>query len=331
MSEESLFVTTGKYQKIRLAWILKLAFTVLLLTLAFRNVQLESLAKAWGQVHPGWAIGTLFFYVPLCVVSESARLWAAGKRVAATPLSIREWSMAFLVSRPWFYMLPASAGADGMIWYRLRRKGWTHGECVFAVLSIRMWGLAVWALIAGLTLVVAPETRNILAGAPSWILSPWLWLSGGGVALAVCSLAPHWLARKEHVKLHAAGPDQAVLNLSLTLSSAFMNAACVWMAGHAAGLAFSLPVCLGLLAWLTFAMALPISLGGLGLQEALVLRLGLPLSLSIATLLAFSVIVHLMRAVLALAGGLAGLLYPDQPVVGPGSRIELPPIGRIMP
>ena len=291
----------------RALWLLKLAFTILLLALAFRKVPLQDLKAAWGRIHSGWAIGAVALYMPLCVLAESARLWAAGRRVAAPPLKLKEWMAAFLASRPWFYLLPASAGADGMIWYRLRRKGWSHGGCGYAVLAVRFWGLALWAIIAGCGLLLAPETKGILAGTPAWLGAPWLWLGGGVLAFAACIAAPHWLARKEHVDLKRARPQEPLVNFGLTLLSASITAACVWMAARAAGLPFGLGACFGLLAWLNFAMALPISLGGLGLQEALVLRLGLPLGLGAATLLAFSALVHLMRAALALAGGLVAL------------------------
>jgi uncharacterized membrane protein YbhN (UPF0104 family) len=293
--------------KRRALWALKLAFTVLLLTLAFRKVPLHELRAAWGRIHTAWALGAVAVYVPLCVLAESARLWAAGKRVAAPALSLREWMVAFLASRPWFYLLPASAGADGMIWYRLRRRGWSHGGCGYAVLAVRFWGLAVWAIVAGCALRLAPQTRGILMGAPAWTASPWLWLAGGFLALAGCIAAPHWLARKEHVDLNPAAPMEPLADFGLTLLSAAVTAGCVWMAAKAGSLPFGLWSCFGLLAWLNFAMALPLSLGGLGLQEALVLRLGLPLGLGPAPLLAFSGIVHLMRAAMALAGGLTAL------------------------
>lgn len=313
MSEATEPGATGTTWKGRALWALKLGFTILLLALAFRNVPLHALAEAWGRIHMGWAIGAVLLYLPLCVLAESMRLWAAGRRVAAPPLRLREWSAAFLASRPWFYLLPASAGADGMIWYRLRRRGWSHGGCGYAVLAVRFWGLALWAAMAGFTLIVAPETRGLLSGTPRWLSSPYPWLGGGVLALLACVLAPHWLARKEHVDLKGAGPMDSLLNLGLALFSASITAACVLMAAQATALPFSLPACFGLLAWLNFAMALPISLGGLGLQEALVLRLGLPLGLPAATLLAFSGIVHLMRIVLAIAGGLAGLTGREEP------------------
>lgn len=296
-----------KAWKGRAVWAIKLGFTILLLTLAFRHVPLHSLAEAWSHIHLGWAVGAVVIYVPFCVLAESTRLWAAGRSVAAPSLKIQEWASAFLASRPWFYLLPASAGADGVIWYRLRRRGWSHGGCGYTVLAVRFWGLALWALVAGLTLIAAPETRGILSGTPKWLSSPWLWFGGGSLAILACVVAPHWLARKEHVDLKITTPAEPFLNLGLALLSAAITAGCVWMGARATGLPFSLPACFGLLAWLNFAMALPISLGGLGLQEALVLRLGLPLGLPAATLLAFSGIVHLMRAVLALTGGLASL------------------------
>ncbi|HET6329971.1 MAG TPA: lysylphosphatidylglycerol synthase domain-containing protein [Holophagaceae bacterium] len=334
MSEEFQPGTSGQAWKRRALWLLKLGFTILLLALAFQHVPLRALGDAWSRIRMGWAIGAVIIYVPLCVLAESARLWAAGRRVAAPPLTIREWASAFLASRPWFYLLPASAGADGMVWYHLRRKGWSHGGCGYTLLSVRFWGLALWALIAGMSLIMAPETGGILSGIPPWLMSPRLWLAGGCITLLGCALAPHWLARKEHVDLKSAGPADPFLHLSLTVFSALIAAASVWMAARATALPFGLLTCLGLLAWLTFAMALPISLGGLGLQEALVLRLGLPLGLPAATLLAFSGIVHLMRAILALTGGLAAIKGDPIP---PGTQaaskkpVEQPPQRGVHP
>ena len=96
----------------RALWTLKLGFTILLLALAFRHVPLRALGEAWSRIRMGWAVGAVIVYVPLCALAESARLWAAGRRVAAPPLTLGEWGTAFLASRPWFYLLPASAGAD---------------------------------------------------------------------------------------------------------------------------------------------------------------------------------------------------------------------------
>ena len=308
MSVEPQPGAPGKAWGSRAAWVLKLGFTTLLLFLAFRKVPLRDLTSAWGRIHTGWAAGAVLAYLPFCVLAESTRLWAAGRRIAAPPLRIREWAAAFLESRPWFYLLPAATGADAVVWYHLRKRGWSHGGCGFTVLSVRLWGLALWALVAGFTLFTVPETRSILAGMPGWIAAPYLWAAGGCAAVIACTIAPHWLARKEHVDLGRIPHSDPLLHLGLAALSALVTGSCVWMAARATGLPFSLPACLGLLAWLNFAMALPISLGGLGLQEALVLRLGLPLGLPAATLLAFSGIVHLMRALLALGGGLAAVL-----------------------
>lgn len=298
-------------------WFLKLGFTVLLLFLAFRKVPRHELLTAWSQVRSGWAISAVLAYLPLCVVAESARLWAAGRRVSSPALRIQEWIAAYLESRPWFYLLPAATGADAVIWYHLRKRGWQHGGCGFTVFSLRLWGLALWALVAGLTLATVPETHNVLQGIPRWGASWLLWIGGGCAAVIVCVIAPHWLARREHVDLQRLAPSDPILHLSLAFLSALVTGVCVWMAAKSAGLPFSLAACLGLLAWLNFAMALPISLGGLGLQEALVLRLGLPMGLPAASLLTFSVIIHLMRIVLALAGGIAILIDASHATTGP--------------
>lgn len=299
---------TWKRRTNQASWFLKLGFTLLLLFLAFRKVPIHELVKTWAHLHPNWAITAVLAYLPLCVSAESLRLWASGRRVASPPLHIREWCSAYLESRPWFYLLPAAAGADGVIWYHLRSRGWQHGGCGYTVISVRLWGLAFWALVAGLTLRSVPEIYNILTGIPGWLTSWPLWFFGGCAALALCTATPHWLAHKAHINLQRIPPTDPALHLLLALNSALVTGMCVWMGAKAAGLPFSLPVCLGLLAWLNFAMALPISLGGLGLQEALVLRLGMPMGLPAASLLAFSAIIHLMRIVLALGGGLAILL-----------------------
>lgn len=288
-------------------WVLKSGFTMALLWLAFRKVPLAALRQAWGQLHAGWAVGCVVVYVPLVTLAESARFQAAARRVDEITLPYLTWVDAFLESRPWYYLLPASAGADAVIWYRLRRKSWSHGECGFVVLSVRLWGLAQWAMIAGITLAFAPATRGILAGVPAWLSAPWLWVAGGIMVGGACIAGPNWLASKEHVRLRPRGTWDSFLNLALASLSALFTASCLLMAAHSAGLPFDLLICLGLIAWFNFAMALPISLGGLGLQEALVLRLGLPLGIPAANLLAFSALLHLMRAALAVVGGLVSV------------------------
>lgn len=297
---------TTRWKQIGL-WLLKTSFTVVLLWFAIRRVPLDSLAHAWRQLHVGWALGCVLAYVPLVTLTESARFHAAGWRVDEPPVPFLTWIDAFLESRPWYYLLPASAGADAVVWYRLRRRNWSHGGCGFVVLSVRLWGLAFWAMIAGITLALAPATRGILAGIPAAVASPGLWLTGGAIATVACAFAPRWLAAREHVRLRHSHAWDPALSLVLTALSALVTGGCVVMAARSAGLPFDLLTSLGLLAWFNFAMALPISLGGLGLQEALLLRLGLPLGLPAATLLAFSALIHLMRIALAVTGGLVSV------------------------
>ena len=62
-----------------------------------------------------------------------------------------------------------------------------------------------------------------------------------------------------------------------TAASVLVASLAVKIASLAAGTPLPFHAVLGLMAFFNFAMILPVSLGGFGLQEALVLLLGLPL------------------------------------------------------
>lgn len=300
-----------------LNWGVKLGLSGLVLWLALRNIPLAGILSAVRQVEPRLALGSVLLYALGAASIESARLAFSGRLVAEPRVGYGGWLRLFMVSRPFFYFLPASAGAEGRVWLGLRRRHWRHGSCGFALLLNRSIGVGGWALAAAFALSYPGGTGLMLRQAPTWLRSPWPWGIGGGCVLAACLLAPsiHGLLR---ALPSPPGQGRSLLGLALTtLASILVTALAALMAAAAAGTPLTLDQALGLIAIFNFAMVLPISLGGFGLQEALVLSLGLGLGYPPAALIAFSTLLHAQRLVLSLAGLGLMLAGSEDPVPAP--------------
>ncbi len=302
-----------------LLWVLKFGTTAGLLWLAFRRVPMKAIGSALVSVHSSWAAAAVLAYFAASIPLDTIRLEASGIQADEPPVPFRVWLDLYLESRPFFYLLPANAGADGLIWYRLRKMGWSHGGCGFTFTLTRLWGLAVWAVIAGLSLLWSEGARSVLNGSPSWLTAPTLWLMIGFAALIASALFPSFLSPLLKIRSHPFRIGPVSVSAISTILLALAIGGSVWLAARAAGTPLPIFACLGLIAWFNFAMLLPISLGGLGIQEALVLRLGQPYGYEPAQLLAFSALIHLARLLPVLLGTIWYLRMQRDPA----SRVPL--------
>lgn len=289
-------------------WVLKLGMTVVITWLALRKVPLGGLKGALAHLAWSWAALSLGVFVLGMTLLESARLYFAGALLREPLPRFRDWVRIYLESRPFYYILPAAVGAEGLVWLRLRQFSWRHASCGFVVLATRIWGMSAWSLVAAYALARPGGFHVVLARTPGWMQGVPFWASAG-CALALASLlAPHILAGRRGIALMERRDRTIAAILLTTLGAVLVTGLAVLSASRATGTPLTLEQSLGLMAFFNFAMVLPFSLGGVGLQEALVLFLGLPLGYPPQALVAFSALIHLQR--MALCGlGLGVFLW----------------------
>jgi uncharacterized membrane protein YbhN (UPF0104 family) len=289
-------------------WAVRLGLTILILWLAMRKVPLAALPDALKRLDLPLAAGSVALFVLGNLVVESLRLLAAGRLLQEHQPRFTQWLTLFAESRPFYYLLPAAAGAEGMVWIRLRQFQWSHASCGFVVFITRLVGVATWALAAALAMG-NPSSAALLARAPAFMRSPGLWSAMGALVLLATVLVPGWMSRWKQLPVRDRRAKAMAAVVLLSLTSATVNVLAVHAGALAAHTSLGLTGTAGLLAFFNFAMILPISLGGFGLQEALVLGLGLPLGYTAPALLAFSIVMHFQRLTLSLTG-LGAFLRP---------------------
>ena len=284
-------------------WGLKLLGSALLLGLTFRRFPIARLWPAIGGIRWNPALASVAVFVLLMTCGEAVRLWIAarlsqGEGPGPTPW---QWAVHYLHSRPWVYILPASIAAEGMLWARATRSGVPASTGGRIVLGAKLWGLAAWAFAAGLGLQREPRLLNLLRGLPAWTRGglPW-YLLGAAVCLGAGAFSCVG-ARNGSLTM---GRRALLLAASLATALAVMGVSvgCAWWAALAAGLPMSFSAIMGAAALLNFALVLPISLGGLGLQEAVLLTAFMPLGLAPGPLLALSFLMHLQRLAMVAVG-----------------------------
>lgn len=286
----------------RILWAMKIALTFLILRMVLRGVSLAEMREAMLRVDLSWALPSLLLYPALIIPVEAARYWLAGKLLKERQPTLGRWIQLYGESRPFFYLLPAAVGAEGLVWLRLRGHDWRHVSCGFVLFLTRLAGAGVWALLAGFALHRSDPSARILARTPAFLQGPLPWVLLGIIVLAGTVLAPKLSARFRRLPMAPGGAVAMMGLLLLAFISALVSGLSVQAAGQAARIPIPLLTALGFLAFFNFAMVLPISLGGFGLQEALILLLGLSQGWPVPALLTFSAVIHMQRLGLAAVG-----------------------------
>jgi len=286
------------------AWsgmVLKGGLTILLLWLTLRRVPLAGMGAAFLNLDWGLASLSILLFVPATGLAESARLQWSGAWLALPQPGYRAWLLVYLESRPFFLLLPAAVGSEAIIWLRLRQHGWDNSASGFVILAGRIWGAGVWGLGAAIALASFQGFGMILAASSAVLIRPGFWVGSAGGLLLISASLPGWLARRHGWSIRS-DSVRILGTLILTVGCAAIAVGTAWIAARAAGLPFTIIQIMGLLAFFNFSMLLPISLGGFGLQEAIILFLGRSLGFAPQPLLAFSALLHIQRLVLSGVG-----------------------------
>ncbi len=280
----------------------KLGCTGLLLWVAMHKVPLNGIKLALFHVNLTIATASIGLFVVGSLVIESVRLIFAGRLLLEQQPRAIEWLRIFAGSRPFFYLAPGAMASEGMVWLRLRRLQWRHASCGFVVVITRVWGVAAWGCTAGFALSYPKGTVAVLAKLPPWVHVPAVWTVGAFLAALAAASAPVMMRRFGGLRVRS---DIVATTLAMALASAFavlVVGLSVWLAGVAAGTPLPFHSALGLMAIFNFAMIVPLSFGGFGLQEALVLLVGLSYGYPASGLVVFAMVIHLQRLALSLVG-----------------------------
>jgi len=292
-------------------WAGKLALSCCLLWLALRKVPLASLREALGRADPFWCALSVGVALVGVALFETLRLRAAGLLLTETQPRFLPWLGLFFESRAFLYLLPSGLGQEGYLWWKLRKRGWNHSSCVFLVLVVRITGLAFWVLAMAWALrapAFLAASRNLLPGPLAYPLA-WA-LLGAALLLASWALSSILVRLGRLQKPGTSWAPWAGL-LPATGGNLLTCALAFHLAARAFGLSFSLGQAAGTLTLIFLGMVLPISLAGLGLQEALLLMVGRGLGMAAGPLLGLSCLLHLQRLVPALVGLLVMLARPS--------------------
>lgn len=229
----------------------------------------------------------LLTYGPVLVSIEGVRYWTEARRQGILDISCLDWCTVFLRSRPWAYLLPISVAGEAAM---LLHGKQTSRSAIRTLVSVRLLGLFLWALWCGAASSQA-AVFPLLNHLPPPIASGEFWMSLGGIGL--CCFLIYERANKRPFP---------IVSIALALASTILVALTTKLAAAATGVNLGLLDILGFLALLNFALVLPISLGGIGVQEGILLIMNANAGIPAESLLAFSLLLHLQRIVLASIG-----------------------------
>lgn len=273
--------------------LLRVGGTAFFLAAIFRNPALRPHSVTWPG---GGRLAVALISIPGFVMSlawiESWRLRSLHpdpESPSPSPAQSLRW---YLESRPWVYALPGSLGADGVLAFRMQAgTGLPPLRIGKWLIRLRLWGLLAWAFTLAAVCMRPGALTGLLSGP---FTASWVWWSVGGASLLLA------------VALEETGtPFSRLARLSRPLAQSLMAAALAigwaWMAGYGVGVELSLLQVATLMALLTFASLLPLSIAGLGVQEALILHV-LGGGHASGQLLLVSLMLHLQRLSLSALG-----------------------------
>lgn len=271
-------------------WALRLVGSSVLLYLVMLAVP-----GGWDAFKGGFHLSStgllaLLAYGPLLVGIEGTRYCIEARRQGVFGVSCLSWCATFLRSRPWAYLLPISVAGEAAMLLHGKRPSWSTYGAIRTLVSVRLLGLLLWALWCGATSGQA-AISSLLNHLPSPIASGEFWLAMGGIGL--CCFAVFERTRRRSFP---------IASIVLALASTVLMAATTKLAAVATGVSLGFLDILGFLALLNFAMVLPVSLGGIGVQEGILLIMNANAGIPAESLMSFSLLLHLQRLVLAAIG-----------------------------
>lgn len=177
-------------------WALKLCLSLLFCGLTLHAVPSRELWYSLGRIELRTAGASIIVFVIGTWLFESWRLLAASRLLQEPRVEIQKWARYHLESRALFYTLPAGLGAEGYLWWKLRRDAWSHGGCGYVVLFIRLLGSAVWALTLSWSLSEGALRQAGEALLPRALVHPVTWLCLAGMSVTLAHFSRPWFQKR---------------------------------------------------------------------------------------------------------------------------------------
>ena len=307
----------------RLFIALKLLITVGLISWLASRIDYEALSEAVARA-TGEGIFLALALITASVAMGWLRWWVlfGALRPGTPPVALlASYSIGMFANN----FLPSGVGGDATRCAHMKSRGYRLSPAITSSMVDRVTGVVGLLVLACLALFIAPPLN--LDGAVRWMVLGLL------VALLVALsalLAPpveRWIARldpqgrlgrllkqvAEHGFAYRNAEGRVVMAVVFTLIGHFLQVLCYYDLGVAVGLELPLMTYVAIVPAVMLATNLPISLGGLGLREgmlvALMVAAGADFQLSIAVSLLFLV----AWLVVTLPGAIAMLQWGDRP------------------
>jgi hypothetical protein len=254
-------------------------------------------------------LGFSFAAFMMIALVGGARWWVV-LRAMGQPARLAALISVFWTGMLLNQVLPTAAGDTARVWLSVRRGV----RLPAAVNSILLERVAMVLLLLVIVLATQPLLARIAPGANEPIWAPAVFLLGGLAGIGVLSIADwipdriaggrllRWLAglSRDTRRVAASGWTAPLAALCLVGNLNFVVAG--WLLGEALGLRLPFADYLAFIPLVVAVTVIPISIGGWGLREGLLVTLLARVGISHEAALAFSVMFGAFSAVCSLPG-----------------------------
>lgn len=265
--------------------------SVLILAWALESLPGPVLLNVGYVASPALAVFSSLLYLAVLSGMEGWRYWVEARRQGIEAQGLAYWTRAFMRSRPWVFLLPVAIAAEAAMYLGGKNAGCESRPMIRVLVDVRLMGLLIWALLCGLSLN-SPAATTLFQTLPVLVSNASVWLGFSIVGIVI------FLAFERRQ-----GRAMPWKSVGLAFLSALLLSGVTELSAVAAGVPLSMIEVIAFLAILNFALVLPISLGGLGIQEALLFHMCSQTGAHAEQILTLSILLHLQRVLLALIGG----------------------------
>lgn len=259
----------------------------------------------------------------ICItIFASAQLFGGFRLFLLTPgLSWRQAVLTTWVGYFWSNFLPGSVGGDVVRAFKLRNAGIPLSTAAGALVVDRLFNLG------SVSMLVAVSTLPLSLRLVSATELEWLAALLGGAVVAAVALLFRFRGRLVGVLARGAAPALALIAkpqlalgaLLLSFANVGVSILAQWLLARHMGIPVSYMELAGIAGLITLIVMLPISLNGLGLQEASYIAVLVSMGVPNEKAIAFSL---LSRFLILAASVIAGLvLLVDQTMRSPSRAI----------